>query len=139
NRAVRLGLITYDRDRGYRGHLGKVELPSAPSEEELDALLREFPRVNILEPAVVTAVAATTADVYIRGRGTAHINWDGLSWAARAVRGGKAAAPRNAGEVVKRGDVVHVLADGRGNAQLAQMPEAQSALVALDPEDGAIV
>src|SRR5690606_32289221 len=26
NRAVRLGLMEYDRPRGYRGHLGKVEL-----------------------------------------------------------------------------------------------------------------
>ena len=37
------------------------------------------------------------------------------------------------------GDVVHVVTDQRGTAQLAQLPEAQSALVALDPEDGAIV
>ena len=139
NRAARLGLIEYDRRRGYRGHLGKVELPAAPGEEELDALLAEFSRVNILEPAVVTAVAATTADVHVRGRGAARIGWNGLSWAARAVRGGRAAAPRTAGEVVKRGDVIHVLADGRGNAQLAQVPEAQSAIVALDPDDGAIV
>src|SRR5581483_757694 len=39
--------------------------------------------------------------------------------------------------VVSRGDVVYVVAGG-GVAQLAQVPEAQSALVALDPHDGGI-
>jgi len=136
---VRIELINIDRRRGYRGPLGQVQLPSAGNEDELDALLREYPSVSVLEPAVVTRVAATTADVHVRGRGNARIGWEGLSWAAKAVTGGRAAAPKTAGEVVKRGDVVHVLADGRGNAVLAQVPEPQAALVAVDPDSGAIV
>ena len=40
---------------------------------------------------------------------------------------------------VQRGDVVYVVTNGQGLAQLAQLPEAQSALVALDPNDGAVV
>jgi len=39
--------------------------------------------------------------------------------------------------VISRGDVVYVVA-GNGVAQLGQVPDAQSALVALDPHDGAI-
>src|SRR5690606_6799497 len=139
NRALRLGLIDYDRPRGYREHLGKVELPAAPSGKEIDALLREFSSVGVLEPAVVTAVSDTSAVVHVRGRGQARIGWEGLSWARKVVRGGLAAAPRKASDVVRRGDAVHVIADGRGNAQLAQVPAAQAALVALDPRDGAIV
>jgi penicillin-binding protein 1A len=139
NRAVRLGLMEFDRPRGYRGPLGKVTLPATAGDAELDALLNEFPSVNLLVPAVVTSVAATSAEVHVRGQGRARISWDGLSWARKALRNGTGAAPRTAGEVVRRGDVVHVITDGRGNAQLAQVPEAQAALVALDPEDGAIV
>jgi penicillin-binding protein 1A len=41
--------------------------------------------------------------------------------------------------VVAVGDVVFVVTDQRGTALLAQLPQAQSALVAMDPEDGAIV
>jgi penicillin-binding protein 1A len=37
------------------------------------------------------------------------------------------------------GDVVYVVTDGKGTAQLGQMPEAQSALVSLNPNDGSIV
>jgi len=40
--------------------------------------------------------------------------------------------------VITRGDVVYVLADDAGHAQLAQVPQAQSALVALNPDDGGI-
>ena len=35
--------------------------------------------------------------------------------------------------------MVYVVTDRRGNAQLAQIPEAQAALVAMDPNDGAVV
>jgi penicillin-binding protein 1A len=41
--------------------------------------------------------------------------------------------------VLAKGDVVYVVADASGHAQLGQIPEAQSALVALDPNDGSIV
>jgi penicillin-binding protein 1A len=139
NRALRLGLIEFDRRRGYRGPLAKLTPPTTADADELDRLLAEYPQVNVLSPAVVTAVAATTAEVHVRGQGKARINWDGLSWASKALRNGTGPSPRNAGEVLARGDVVHVITDGRGNAQLAQVPEVQAAVVALDPDDGAIV
>lgn len=139
NRALRLGLLDLDQRKGYRGPLGKVELPAAPSDAELDSLLRDFGRVSMLEPAVVLQVAATTAEIHVRGRGKARIAWDGMSWAAKAVRGGVGAAPKKAADVLKRGEVIHVIADGRGNARLAQVPKAQGALVAMNPADGAVV
>jgi penicillin-binding protein 1A len=140
NRALRVGLMEYDRRHGYRGHAGKVELPAAPSEAELEQKLVKFDAVSVLLPAVVTSVGDTSAEVHVRSLGTARINWDGLSW-ARPVSGSGAlgANPRKAADVVKRGDVVYVVTDRRGQAQLAQLPRAQAALVALDPEDGAIV
>ena len=47
-------------------------------------------------------------------------------------------APQSARQMLARGDVVYVVADAAGHAQLGQIPEAQSALVALDPNDGSI-
>ncbi|TLY89868.1 MAG: hypothetical protein E6K44_09585 [Gammaproteobacteria bacterium] len=41
--------------------------------------------------------------------------------------------------MLAKGDVIYVVADEAGHAQLGQIPEAQSALVALDPNDGSIV
>jgi penicillin-binding protein 1A len=48
------------------------------------------------------------------------------------------APPKTASDIVSKGDVVYVIANSSGVAQLGQIPEAQSALVSLDPEDGGI-
>ena len=140
NRALRVGLIEYDRRHGYRGAIANVKLPTAPSASDLDQLLADHGAVSMLQPAVVTKVADTSAEVYIRAIGPAQINWVGMSWARRLTKsGGLMANPRKAGDVLAVGDVVYVVTDRRGYAQLAQMPEAQGALVAMDPDDGAIV
>jgi penicillin-binding protein 1A len=139
NLSVQVGLIDFDRRQGYRKHLGKIEIPAAATDRQLDAALGKFAAVSLLEPAVVLEVAAKTADVHVRGRGKASISWKGLEWAAKAQRNGVGPAPKKAADVVKRGDVIHVVVDGKGNAELAQVPQAQAALVALDPRDGAIV
>ncbi len=81
-----------------------------------------------------------TAKAYVRSLGAVQIDWDGLSWARRELKNESlGAAPKDAGQVLARGDVVYVVADSEGHAQLAQLPEAQSALVALDPNDGSVV
>src|SRR6185437_4535628 len=49
------------------------------------------------------------------------------------------AAPKTVAEIMAPGDVVYVVTDGKGTAQLGQIPEAQSALVSLNPNDGSIV
>jgi len=138
NRALRIGLVEYDRRHGYRGAVEKLKLPASASDEELDELMAGRSVVNMLQPAVVTKVDDSSATVHIRAGGNAVIRWDGMSWARPAVRGGVGAIPRKAGDVLARGDVVYVVAE-RGAALLAQLPEAQAALVAMDPRDGAIV
>jgi penicillin-binding protein 1A len=140
DRAVRIGLIQYDRRHGYRGPLKQLNLEQRSSASQFDALLAAVPGIGDLWPAVVVSVAPQNARVYIRGLGFAQIEWDGLSWAKRRVSDTRTGPPpKRAEEVVQRGDVVYVVTNGEGSAQLAQLPDAQSALVALDPNDGAIV
>jgi penicillin-binding protein 1A len=136
NRAVRIGLIEYDRRRGWRGPIAKVDIDEAAEPAALDELLQEYPRVGDLAPAIVVSVAEKAARVLVKERGFAQIDWTGLEW-ARPVETAEDAKPKSAREVLSRGDVVYVLAAG-AVAQLAQVPEAQGALVALDPDDGAI-
>jgi penicillin-binding protein 1A len=141
NRAVRIGLIEYDRRHGYRGPVGHVSTALEGRPEQLDSQVEEYSTVGILSPAIVVSVADKSVRVYVKGHGFAQIDWDGLSW-ARKGSGGEALAlgppPKTAGEVLAKGDVVYVVANNSGVAQLAQIPEVQSALVSLDPEDGAI-
>ena len=139
NRALRIGLIEYDRRHGFRGPIGHADVAANSKPEQLDELVGEYASVGTLLPAVVVSVAPKTVRVYVRARGFAQIDWDGMSWARKA--GGNESvgpAPKSAEEIVARGDVVYVVADNAGHAQLGQVPEAQSALVALDPEDGSI-
>jgi penicillin-binding protein 1A len=139
NRAVQLGLIEYDRRHGWRGPIGRTVLAANATAAQLRQLVDEYTPVGILSPAVVVKVGAQDAQVYVRSHGFAHIEWDGLSWARKEL--GESAlgpAPKTAADVLARGDVVYVVADDSGHAQLAQVPQAQSALVALDPNDGAV-
>src|SRR5436190_1808795 len=120
------------------GTAGHVELP-AHGEPDYDDLVDEYSGIGNLSPAVVMSVAEKSARAYVKSLGTVQIDWDGLSWAHRQQRNETPGPPpKDASQVLSRGDVVYVVADAAGHAQLAQIPEAQSALVALDPNDGSI-
>ena len=154
NRAVRAGLIDYDRRHGWRGGVERVTLQGTDAEDMLEDLLVGRPSSDPLLPAVVVQVGPKAARVYVRGKGYANIEWEGLSWARPKIGARTGAAPKAASEIVARGDLVYVTltatkATGKEgatdaappslNARLAQMPEAASALVALKPDDGAIL
>lgn len=138
NRALRLGLIEYDRRHGWRGAQNKVTLSGAEDDATLNAMVDEFPGVGPLIPAVVVAVEDKAVRVHVKGKGMATIGWDGLSWARRKETDEKVGPePRSASEIVSKGDIVYVVT-ANNVAQLAQLPEAEGALVALDPDDGGI-
>src|SRR5207244_8006143 len=138
-RAVRVGLIEYDRRHGWRGPAGHVDLP-AHGEPDYDDLVDEYAAIGNLSPAIVVSVAEKSARAYVKSLGPVQIEWDGLSWARKGLRNETLApAPKDAGQVLAKGDVIYVVADEAGHAQLGQIPEAQSALVALDPNAACIL
>jgi penicillin-binding protein 1A len=139
NRAVRIGLIDYDRRHGFRGPLKQVPLDENTPTSRFDALLADVSEIGDLHAALVVSIAPQTARVYIRSQGFAQIGWDGLSWARKRISESRIGnPPKHTEDIIQRGDVVYVVSNGHGLAQLAQLPEAQSALVALDPRDGAV-
>jgi penicillin-binding protein 1A len=139
NRAVRIGLIDYDRRHGFRGPIKQLTLDDRAPTTKFDSLMAEVPELGDLHAALVVSVAPQSARVYVRGLGFAQIGWEGLSWAHKHISDTRSGpAPKTASDVIHRGDVVYVVTDGKGVAQLAEQPEAQSALVALDPKDGAV-
>jgi penicillin-binding protein 1A len=140
NRALRIGLIEYDRRHGFRGPIGHADLGANSKPEQLEELVDEYVSVGNLVPAVAVSVTDKTVRVYAKAHGFAQIDWDGMSWARKAAGANESMGPppKSADQIVARGDVVYVIADNAGNAQLGQVPDAQSALVALDPDDGSI-
>jgi penicillin-binding protein 1A len=141
NRALRIGLVDYSRRHGWHGTTNKVELNGSETLDALDLLLEEYGNVGIVQPAVVISVGEKQARVYVKGRGLANIEWAGMSWAKRRTSAiALGPDPKSAEEILARGDVVYVVLEKPdGPAELAQIPDAESALVALDPNNGAIL
>ena len=136
NAALRAGLLDYDRRHGWRGAIKKISVPAGDDAGSLNELLEDFVSVGPVQPAVVLAVQAKSADVYVRGSGKVSLPWEAISWARPKVNGRLGKAPKSAAEILARGMVVHVTL--QPTPQLAQIPEAAAALVALSPKDGAI-
>lgn len=85
DRAVRVGLIEYDRRHGFRGALTHAALEERAAPSRLESALAAVPEIGDLHPAVVVSVAPLAARVYVRSIGFAQIDWDGLSWARRRI------------------------------------------------------
>jgi penicillin-binding protein 1A len=146
NFAVRNGLLEFTRRRGYRGPITTVELPpELPGmtmhewpPELLSVLDRYAP--GGLSVALVTAVSdSNTVDIVFRDGTAASIPWNGISWAKPFVdRETTGPAPEAAADVLTPGDVIYVMPTAAGFWALAQVPEAQGALVSVDPADGAV-
>jgi penicillin-binding protein 1A len=144
--ALRNGLLEFTRRRGYRGPLANVELP----EEILDTPLADWPiqiRQQLeryvpggLSAAIVTSVNEdNSANIVLRDGEIDFIPWRGISWAKPFVdRQTAGPVPEAVTDVLAPGDVIVVMPTTAGSWALAQVPEAQGAVVALDPSDGAI-
>jgi penicillin-binding protein 1A len=141
NLAVRMGLVDHDRRHGWRGAQNRVELTGSENVESLDVLLDEYGHVGNLKPAIVISVADKKAEVFVKGQGMSSIEWAGMSWAKRRMSEVTIGPePKSAAEILARGDVIYVFHEKPdAPAELAQVPEAESALIALDPNNGAIM
>ena len=146
NYALRNGLLSFTRRRGYKGAFDAVELtdellakPFTDWPAEISAPLRAYAPGG-LSIAIVTAVNAdNSADLVFAGGRKDALPWSGMSWAKRYIdRDAFGEDPETAAEILAVGDVVHVMPTANGDWALAEVPEAQGAIVSMDPYDGAI-
>jgi len=130
--ALRRGVLEYDRQHGYRAPEGYIELPGTVGEDDFDDLLADHPDSDNLLAAVVLAADAKQVQVALRTGEKIDISGEGLRFAARGLDA-KTAPQRR----IRRGAIVRVQREGK-LWQLVQLPEVESAFIALDPHDGAI-
>ena len=133
DKAVIDGMRVYDHRHGWRKPEQKVEIPAGADSKAIARLLRGTPAQNGLLPAVVTGSSGNGLQVVLADGseltlGSAATGWTGKSGATLA----------------QRGDVVRVR---RGNVDkpdappawvIDQIPRAQTALVSLDADNGAV-
>jgi penicillin-binding protein 1A len=138
--ALRTGLLEYDRRHGFRGATSKVDISKLASPKDLEGQLEEFPVIGGLRPAIVEKVEAKSAKIYVKDIGEADLPWEKLSWARRELPDEKVdRAPTQASDILARGDVIYTVGRTAQSLLFVQVPEAQSALVSVDPKDGAVV
>jgi penicillin-binding protein 1A len=135
--ALRKGLLEYDRRHGYRGPVTRIDWPQ--DETDVDTLLGGLRPSPNLALGIVTAVDESGAMVAMRSGESVVLDLDALSWARPYVHENlRGPAPKSVAEVLAPGDVIELVQLADGSWQLGQTPNAQAAIVALDPIDGAI-
>jgi len=137
--ALRDGLVAYDRRHGWRGPEAHQDLPAGAGEADLDGLLSAYSSVSGMQPGIVTASDAKQATVYLSSRESVILDLAAVSWARPHINDDRVgAAPTRVDGVLKRGDIIRLARDDKGEWQLAQIPAAQAALASIAPEDGSI-
>lgn len=140
NAAIREGILDYDLRHGYRGPEKVVNL-KADSPEHLihivDTALDDLEVFNGLIPAVITHIAPKSIRVHTKNGEDLELSGTGLALIEKTLNE-KDPAKR----LLKPGAVIRVFKsvvtkDSNG-WRAAQLPQVESALVALDPESGAI-
>jgi penicillin-binding protein 1A len=132
--SVQSGLIAYDLRHGYRG----VEQAALPA-DVWQQILDETKTYGDLEPAIISFVADDHLQITDK-QGQPHpLNWaNGLE----GLRLFKTASVRSqpiesAHDIFQVGDLIRIKKQS-GFVQLAQLPKAQAAMVAVSPKNGGI-
>ncbi len=131
-RALRNGLLEYDRRNGYRGPEGFVELAADADEDDHEEALAERDDDDELRVALVLSASPREVKVVLKNGEQVTLTGDGLRFAAASL---KRVAPQRR---IRRGAVVRVQHVGRDRWQIVQLPETEGAFIALDPTDGAV-
>ncbi|HEY4373451.1 MAG TPA: penicillin-binding protein 1A [Burkholderiales bacterium] len=131
---LRKGVLEYERRHGYRGPEGFVENMAAnPSDDALEEDLSEYSDNDDLFPAVVLEAGPKLIKAYRRGGETVQITGEGLKFAAQSLA--EKAAPA---KKIRRGAVIRVQKDEKGNWTVQQVPEVEAAFVSANPSNGAV-
>ncbi len=142
NAATWRTLLEYERRHGYRGPVERIAAAQLGDAATLALVFKRNPGRGSLLPAVTTAVGDRSADFVLRSGAAAVVEWEAMSWARPVINQLQDALgpfPKTPQEVLAVGDVVYLEPLPEGKFRLAQLPAVAGALVALDPNDGAIV
>jgi len=134
-RALRKGLMDFEKRQVYRGPEAYVDLPrdAAQLDTRVAEALAEHPDNDDLRSAVVLEASPKKVVAMLQNGDSITVTGDGL----RPVTSGL--SPKAGPKVeIRRGAIVRALRDAKGDWALTQVPEVEGAVVAVDPRTGAI-
>ncbi|NKI35306.1 penicillin-binding protein 1A [Wenzhouxiangella sp. XN79A] len=139
DRAIQDGLDAYDKRHGWRDAEGRIEPERLDDREAVLAQLRDLPSIGDLIPAVVLEVEPEQARLLLVDGREATLLLGRIEWARPFLgRDALGASPSAVGDILAVGDRVRLREHPEG-WRLAQVPEAQAALVSLKPDSGEVV
>ena len=125
-KAVRNNLIDYDMRHGYRGGAPLWQKnEEAWNNERIIAFLRKLPDSEPFVPAAVVGIVKGGADLLLVSGEKMILSTNAMRWTGRA-------------NPVKVGEQIWIRQRANGEWQLGQIPAANSALVSLNSDNGAI-
>ena len=152
-RALRKGVLSYDKRHGYRGPEGFADIPDDLDESNIDRIdeyLEEYDTYGDLEPALVLKSDSRKVRVWIRGGEIVEISGKGLEFATRK-RSRKSANK----QPIQRGSIIRIQKkrlrikpgtskkNGRSSGYverwyITQLPKVEASFVAMDPQTGKV-
>ncbi len=134
-KALRKGIMDYERRQIYRGPEKFVEMPSNPQEVEdaVDEALTENPDNGDVMSAVVLEASLKRILAVRQNSETVEISGEGLRPALSGLA--DKAAPNIK---IRRGALIRVTKTPKSTWEITQLPEVEGAFVALDPRDGSV-
>ncbi|MEM1411583.1 MAG: penicillin-binding protein 1A [Pseudomonadota bacterium] len=139
NDAIRNGLEEYDHRHGYRGPEARVDLGETSGTPEWDEALAPFRAIAGLVPGIVTEADDDLALVYLEDGRTVALDLESVAWAKKFIsRDRWGHPPKTVSEVLSAGDIIRVRLGDDAQWALGQLPDAEAALVSLDPQNGAL-
>ena len=135
-------LHAYDMRHGFRGPeaiLWDPQTEPRPSDSKLLNILKEANELGPLKAAAVLNVSDKSAEVILKSGERTTLTWDNLKWARKFItRYRQSFAPEAASDILTPGMQIWLRKNDDNSYILSQIPEAASAIVSLDPQDGRI-
>ncbi|WP_429057968.1 penicillin-binding protein 1A [Aeromonas jandaei] len=134
------GVFAYDMRHGYRGPSEQLWKAGESSwdYEQIVAHLAKQPTYDPLMAAVVTKLDDRNATLVLKNGKEATLGWNGIKWARAFITDDRQGyAPKSARDVLKVGARIWVREQGE-ELLLAQIPDVNAALVAMNPKNGAL-
>lgn len=134
-RALRKGVIDYDARHGYRGPEAFLKLPKDLKDPEaLQEILQNVSSSDDILAAVVLSATPAAVEAFCKNGETIRITGEGLKMARRFLGND----PKIGEKRIRPGALIRVKKMEKIGWQIVQLPEVEAALIAMDPNDGAI-
>ncbi len=135
-KAVRQGVLDYDRRHGYRGPEAVIDLAKSDidREEMLEDALQEVADSDDIYGAVVLVAEPKLVKAYRKGGAIIEITGDGLKFAQKFLP--NKASPKL--HDIRPGSLIRIRKNEKDVWQIVQLPQVEASLISINSRDGAI-